>query len=97
MRSFRLLACLLLLPAVQALAQPQGLPGTATPQPYAQPQIRTLPAAPRSSPLQVRPGQPAPRSPLLAPQPLPRDQPLPQLDTRGNPQSAKPADASGKP
>lgn len=98
MRSLYFFACLLLLPAAQAMAQPPGLPGTATPQPYAQPQIRTLPAAPRSSPpLQVRPGQPAPRSPLLAPQPLPRDQPLPQLDTRHNPQPAKPADASGKP
>nr|WP_286946960.1 hypothetical protein [Pseudomonas sp. UBA6718] len=85
MRSLYFFACLLLLPSAQTLAQPPGLPGTATPQPYAQPQIRTLPAAPRSSP------------PLLAPQPLPRDQPLPQLDTRRNPQSAKPADASGKP
>lgn len=103
MRSFRFLACLLLLPAAQALAQPPGLPGTATPQPYAQPQIRTLPATPRSSPPlqfipgQVRPGQVSPRSPLLAPQSLPQDQPLPQLDTRRNPQPAKPADASGKP
>lgn len=98
MRSLYFFACLLLLPAAQTLAQPPGLPGTATPQPYAQPQIRTLPAAPRSSlPLQVRPGQPAPRSPLLAPQPAPQDKPLPVLETRRRSQERHPVESVDRP
>ena len=39
----RLAPLLLLLLSLCAQAQPQGLPGTATPQPYAQPQVRSLP------------------------------------------------------
>lgn len=80
-----------------AQAQPPGLPGTATPQPYAQPQIRSLPMAPQSNPpLLVNPGQPS-RAPMATPQPLPKDQPLPSLETQRRSQERHPAESIGKP
>jgi hypothetical protein len=84
----------LLLLTPLARAQQPGLPGTATPQPYAQPQVRGISPVPRSSaPLLVNPGQPQPRIPLSSPQPLPRDQPLPSLETQRRSQERHPAES----
>lgn len=100
-------AALLLACALSPLAQAQeplrtpvapepGAPGTATPQPYGQPQIRNLPMAPRSSPpLLVNPGQPS-RQPMNT-QPLPKDQPLPLLETQRRSQDKHPTESIGKP
>ena len=86
----------LLLLSLCAQAQPQGLPGTATPQPYAQPQVRSLPAAPYGTPpLLVNPGQPA--RPLVNPPPAPRGQPLPQLEKRQQGQQRPAVEPSDKP
>ena len=81
-----------------AQAQQPGMPGTPTPQPYAQPQIRSLPMTPQSSPpLLVNPGQPSPRLPTAAPRSLPKDQPLPSLETQRRSQQSHPAESLDKP
>lgn len=67
------------LPAAELLvpvAPASGAPGTATPQPYGQPQVRPLGGGNRA-PLLNTPTQPRP---LDSPVPLPKDQPLPQLE-----------------
>ncbi|MBC9250193.1 hypothetical protein A9179_07890 [Pseudomonas alcaligenes] len=79
MRLFSLLIALLLLPtswlaAAELLRSP--MPGSATPQPYAQPQVRPLGRSISNPPLLNNPSRPRP---LSVPQPLPKDQPLPQL------------------
>lgn len=63
--------------AVQA--QTPGMPGTATPQPYAVPEVRTLPAPRSGPPLLVNPQRPQLPSGYRAP--AERDKPLPQLDS----------------
>ncbi|WP_043311642.1 hypothetical protein [Pseudomonas sp. ML96] len=91
---------LLLILALSAFAQaqPSGLPGTATPQPYGQPQVRSISPAPRSSPpLLVNPAQPQQRVPLSSPRSLPKDQPLPSLDTQRRSQEKHPAESIDKP
>jgi len=81
--------------ATCAWAQPPGLPGTPTPQPYGQPQLRSTPPVPRSSPpLLVNPQRP--HTPLSTPQPLPKDQPLPQLETQRRAQEKHPAESIDK-
>ncbi|MBB1519385.1 hypothetical protein [Aquipseudomonas guryensis] len=74
------------LSAADLLRRPtSGSPGTATPQPYSQPQIRPLGSSNRNPPLLNSPAQPRPLTP---PQPLPKDRPLPQLEQqrKANPQ-----------
>lgn len=81
-----------------AQAQQPGMPGTPTPQPYAQPQIRSLPMTPQGSPpLLVKPGQPSSRVPAAAPRPLPKDQPLPALETQRRSQQSHPAESIDRP
>ncbi|MGL4318655.1 MAG: hypothetical protein ACRCTL_18820 [Pseudomonas sp.] len=92
MRIFPLIIALLLFPAswlsaADLLRSPPA--GTATPQPYAQPQVRPLGRSATSPPLLNTPSQ---RQPLNAPQPLPRDQPLPQLQHQREQNSAHPAE-----
>ncbi|MBB2495109.1 hypothetical protein [Aquipseudomonas ullengensis] len=58
------------------VAPASGSPGTATPQPYGQPQVRPLGSGNRP-PLLNNPAQPRP---MNTPAPLPKDQPLPQLE-----------------
>ncbi|MDD0844205.1 hypothetical protein [Pseudomonas sp. Gutcm_11s] len=91
---------LLLILALSALAQaqPSGLPGTSTPQPYGQPQVRSITPVPRNSPpLLVNPAQPQQRMPLSSPRPVPRDQPLPSLETQRRSQEKHPAESIDKP
>jgi len=79
-----------------AQAQPPGLPGTATPQPYGKPEVRSITPAPRNTPpLLVNPQRP--RTPLSAPQTLPKDKPLPQLESQRRSQQQHPAESIGKP
>lgn len=92
MRIFPLIIALLLFPsswlgAAELLRSPP--PGTATPQPYAQPQVRPLGRSATSPPLLSVPAQ---RQPLSVPQPLPRDKPLPQLQHPREQNSAHPAE-----
>jgi hypothetical protein len=87
---------LILALSLSAQAQPPGLPGTATPQPYGKPEVRSITPAPRNSPpLLVNPQRP--RTPLSAPQALPKDKPLPQLETQRRSQQQHPAESIGKP
>ncbi|MBD9424190.1 hypothetical protein IB232_02525 [Pseudomonas sp. PDM15] len=82
--------------SLSAQAQPPGLPGTATPQPYGKPEVRSITPAPRNSPpLLVNPQRP--RTPLSPPQALPKDKPLPQLETQRRSQQQHPAESIGKP
>ncbi|MDX5372821.1 MAG: hypothetical protein LPK18_10335 [Pseudomonadaceae bacterium] len=95
MRLLPLVLILLACPSAEAL--PPGAPGSATPQPYGQPQIRPQPVAPPGSPpLLVNPGQPS-RVPNAAPRPLPQDQPLPSLETQRRSQQRHPAESIDKP
>ena len=64
-------------------------PGSATPQPYAQPQVRPLGPSVSNPPLLNTPTQ---RRPLDTPQALPRDKPLPQLQHQRDQNSAHPAE-----
>lgn len=76
-----------------AQAQSPGTPGTATPQPYAQPRIDAPSMAPRSSPpLLVKPGQPSSRVPAATSQPAPQDRPLPALERQRRQQQAEAAE-----
>ena len=93
MRRLSLLLMLCLSPL--ALAQPPGLPGTATPQPYGQPPRSVAPVPRNSPPLLVNPAQP--RQPLSAPQALPGDKPLPSLETQRRRQQKHPAESIDKP
>jgi hypothetical protein len=91
-----LLFALILAMVPIAHAQPPGLPGTATPQPYGQPPVRSITPAPRNSPpLLVNPQRP--RTPLSTPQPPPKDKPLPQLETQRRSQQQHPAESIQKP
>ncbi len=86
-----LVVCAGLLPiaplsAADLLRRPAaGSPGTATPQPYSQPQVRPLGNNSNRAPLLNNPAQPRPQN---MPQPLPKDRPLPQLEPQrqANPQ-----------
>lgn len=72
--------------AAEPLRRPSaGLPGTATPQPYSQPQVRPLGNSNRNPPLLNSPAQ---HRQMAPPQPLPKDRPLPQLEPQrqANPQ-----------
>ena len=96
MRALSLIAILCLSSMVQA--QPPGSPGTPTPQPYAQPQMPSLPAAPRGTPpLLVNPNQPSVRTPTTTIRPIPKDQPLPSLETQRRSQEKHPAESIDKP
>ena len=78
-------------PAASLLGGPaRGSPGTATPQPYGQPQVRPLGRSHSQPPLLVNPAQPRPQN---IPQAVPKDQPLPQLQQprTASPLPAKPA------
>lgn len=87
----------LLLASAAAQAQPSGLPGTATPQPYAQPQINSLPMTPqRNAPLLVNPGQPSRVPSAIVPPPA-KDQPLPALQSKPKPQVDSPQASELKP
>lgn len=78
------------LSAADLLRRPSaGSPGTATPQPYSQPQIRPLGNSNRNPPLLSNPAQPRPLSP---PQSLPKDRPLPQLEPQRNSNPQHPAE-----
>ncbi|MEO4047356.1 hypothetical protein AAFN46_09745 [Pseudomonas sp. CAU 1711] len=84
--------------SASAQAQAPGAPGTATPQPYAQPRIDAPSMAPRNGPpLLVKPGQPSSRVPVLAPQVVPRDRPLPALQLQRRQQQAEAAEALDNP
>lgn len=96
MRALSLIAILCMSSIAQA--QQPGSPGTSTPQPYAQPQIRSLPAAPHGSPpLLVNPNQPSTRAPTTTVRPVPKDQPLPSLETQRRSQEKHPAESIDKP
>lgn len=95
----RLFSCLLLTTslfaasagmAAELLGRPTAArPGTATPQPYAQPQVRPLGRSISNPPLLNTPSQPRP---MGVPRPLPKDKPLPQLQEqpeRSPPHSAE--------
>ena len=74
------------LSAADLLGRPAaGSPGTATPQPYSQPQVRPLGNSNRNPPLLNSPAQ---QRQMAPPQPLPKDRPLPQLEPQrqANPQ-----------
>ena len=76
--------------AAEPLRRPSaGLPGTATPQPYSQPQVRPLGSGNHHPPLLNNPAQP--RS-LTPPQPLPKDRPLPQLEPQRQAKPQHPAE-----
>lgn len=93
MRRTSLVLILALSPLAQA--QPPGLPGTATPQPYARPEVRSITPTPHNSPpLLVDPQRR--RTPLSTPQPLPRDEPLPQLESERRRQQQHPAESMDK-
>ncbi|MWV13024.1 hypothetical protein F3I62_13040 [Pseudomonas sp. R-28-1W-6] len=81
---------LLLVSTLTVAGPPPGSPGTATPQPYGQPQARPLGGSQRHPPLLNSPAQPRP---LSQPRPAPKDQPLPQLEQPRvpSPAPAKPA------
>ncbi|VXB68443.1 conserved exported hypothetical protein [Pseudomonas sp. 8AS] len=78
---------LLLVSTLNMAGPPPGSPGTATPQPYGQPQARPLGGSNRNPPLLNSPAQ---HRPLSQPRPVPRDQPLPQLE---RPRTSSPAPA----
>lgn len=86
-----LVVCAGLLPiaplsAADLLRRPAaGSPGSATPQPYSQPQVRPLGNSNRNPPLLNSPMQ---HRQMAPPQPLPKDRPLPQLEPQrqANPQ-----------
>lgn len=100
MRHFPVLTlALVMLPVVASAANSlggpaPGSPGTATPQPYGQPQVRPLGGSPNRPPLLVNPAQPRPQS---MPQPLPKDRPLPQLEEQRQRNSSHPAENIDRP
>lgn len=76
--------------AAELLGRPTApMPGSATPQPYAQPQVRPLGPSITSPPLLNTPSR---RQPLSVPQPLPRDKPLQQLQPQRERNSPHPAE-----
>jgi hypothetical protein len=84
-----------LLPGISAWAQPPGLPGTSTPQPYERPEVRSIEPAQRDRPpLLVNPRPP--REPSSAPQ-VPQDRPLPPLESERRSQQRHPAESIDKP
>lgn len=87
---------LLIIPCSFAWAQPPGLPGTSTPQPYERPEIRNAPSGSRDRPpLLVNPA--VPRTPMSPPQALPKDKPLPTLESERRSQQRHPVESIDKP
>lgn len=86
---------LTLLPVVSAWSQPPGLPGTATPQPYERPEVRSIEPAQRDRPpLLVNPRPP--QEPSSAPQ-VPHDMPPPPLESERRSQQRHPVESIDKP